>query len=191
MTIRDLQPKLVWEIFDEITKVPRPSKREEKIIEYLVDFAQKHSLDYQRDQIGNVVIRKAATAGYEALPTVILQSHMDMVCEKNSDTEHNFDTDPIRTKIVDGWVKAEGTTLGADCGIGMAAALALLVVKLIILKAGEIPLLEIVTDAVTGGVPLRIHKGLQLLLGVIGGGQERATRKGQSAKQKRQRQKKR
>ena len=127
MTIRDLQPKLVWEIFDEITKVPRPSKREEKIIEYLVDFAQKHSLEYQRDQIGNVVIRKAATAGYEALPTVILQSHMDMVCEKNSDTEHNFDTDPIRTKIVDGWVKAEGTTLGADCGIGMAAALALLV----------------------------------------------------------------
>ena len=127
MTIRDLQPKLVWEIFDEITKVPRPSKREEKIIEYLVDFAQKHSLEYQRDQIGNVVIRKAATVGYEALPTVILQSHMDMVCEKNSDTEHNFDTDPIRTKIVDGWVKAEGTTLGADCGIGMAAALALLV----------------------------------------------------------------
>ena len=127
MTIRDLQPKLVWEIFDEITKVPRPSKREEKIIEYLVDFAQKHSLDYQRDQIGNVVIRKAATAGFEALPTVILQSHMDMVCEKNSDTIHNFDTDPIRTKIVDGWVKAEGTTLGADCGIGMAAALALLV----------------------------------------------------------------
>ena len=127
MTIRDLQPKLVWEIFDEITKVPRPSKREEKIIEYLVDFAQKHSLDYQRDQIGNVVIRKAATAGFEALPTVILQSHMDMVCEKNSDTVHNFDTDPIRTKIVDGWVKAEGTTLGADCGISMAAALALLV----------------------------------------------------------------
>ena len=127
MTIRDLQPKLVWEIFDEITKVPRPSKREEKIIEYLVDFAQKHSLDYQRDQIGNVVIRKAATAGFEALPTVILQSHMDMVCEKNSDAVHNFDTDPIRTKIVDGWVKAEGTTLGADCGIGMAAALALLV----------------------------------------------------------------
>ena len=127
MTIRDLQPKLVWEIFDEITKVPRPSKREEKIIEYLVDFAQKHSLDYQRDQIGNVVIRKAATAGFEALPAVILQSHMDMVCEKNSDTVHNFDTDPIRTKIVDGWVKAEGTTLGADCGIGMAAALALLV----------------------------------------------------------------
>lgn len=127
MTIKELQPKLVWEIFDQITAVPRPSKHEEKIIEYLVAFAKEHNLEYQRDEIGNVVIRKAATAGYEALPTVILQSHMDMVCEKNSDTVHNFDTDPIRTKIVDGWVKAEGTTLGADCGIGMAAALALLV----------------------------------------------------------------
>ncbi|MBQ9138226.1 MAG: aminoacyl-histidine dipeptidase [Alistipes sp.] len=127
MTIKDLQPKLIWEIFDQITAVPRPSKHEEKIIEYLIEFAKSYSLDYQRDEIGNVVIRKGATAGYEALPTVILQSHMDMVCEKNSDVAHNFDTDPIRTKIVDGWVKAEGTTLGADCGIGMAAALALLV----------------------------------------------------------------
>ena len=127
MTIRDLQPSLVWEIFDQITAVPRPSKHEERIIEYLVEFAQKHSLDYSRDDIGNVVIRKPATPGYESKPTVVLQSHMDMVCEKNSDTVHNFDTDPIRTKIEDGWVKAEGTTLGADCGIGMAAALALLV----------------------------------------------------------------
>ena len=127
MTIRDLQPSLVWEIFDQITAVPRPSKHEERIIEYLVEFAQKHSLDYSRDDIGNVVIRKPATPGYEGKPPVVLQSHMDMVCEKNSDTVHNFDTDPIRTKIEDGWVKAEGTTLGADCGIGMAAALALLV----------------------------------------------------------------
>ena len=127
MTIRDLQPSLVWEIFDQITAVPRPSKHEERIIEYLVEFAEKHSLDYSRDDIGNVVIRKPATPGYENKPTVVLQSHMDMVCEKNSDTVHNFDTDPIRTKIEDGWVKAEGTTLGADCGIGMAAALALLV----------------------------------------------------------------
>ena len=127
MTIRDLQPSLVWEIFDQITAVPRPSKHEERIIEYLVEFAQKHSLDYSRDDIGNVVIRKPATPGYESKPTVVLQSHMDMVCEKNSDTVHNFDTDPIRTKIEDGWVKADGTTLGADCGIGMAAALALLV----------------------------------------------------------------
>lgn len=125
--MKNLSPKLVWEIFDQITKVPRPSKKEEKIIAYLLDFASKHGLEAQRDDIGNVVIRKAATAGYEAVPTVVLQSHMDMVCEKNSNVEHNFETDPIVTKIVDGWVKAEGTTLGADCGIGMAAALALLV----------------------------------------------------------------
>lgn len=127
MTIRDLQPKLIWEIFDEITAVPRPSKHEEKIIEYLLDFAKRYNLEAERDQIGNVVIRKAATAGYEGVPTVILQSHMDMVCEKNSDTVHDFMTEPIRTKIEDGWVKAEGTTLGADCGIGMAAALAVLI----------------------------------------------------------------
>lgn len=127
MTIRDLQPKLIWEIFDEITAVPRPSKHEEKIIEYLLNFAKRYNLEAERDQIGNVVIRKAATAGYEGVPTVILQSHMDMVCEKNSDTVHDFMTEPIRTKIEDGWVKAEGTTLGADCGIGMAAALAVLI----------------------------------------------------------------
>ncbi len=125
--MKNLSPKLVWEIFDQITKVPRPSKKEEKIIAYLLDFASKHGLEAQSDDIGNVVIRKAATAGYEAVPIVVLQSHMDMVCEKNSNVEHNFETDPIVTKIVDGWVKAEGTTLGADCGIGMAAALALLV----------------------------------------------------------------
>ena len=125
--IRDLQPRLVWEQFDDITRVPRPSKKEEKIINYLIDFAEKHSLEYKRDKIGNVVIRKAATKGYEQRPTVILQSHMDMVCEKNSDVVFDFDSQPIRTHIEDGWVRAEGTTLGADCGIGMAAALAMLI----------------------------------------------------------------
>ena len=125
--IRDLQPRLVWEQFDDITRVPRPSKKEEKIINYLIDFAEKHSLEYKRDKIGNVVIRKAATKGYEERPTVILQSHMDMVCEKNSDVVFDFDSQPIRTHIEDGWVRAEGTTLGADCGIGMAAALAMLI----------------------------------------------------------------
>ena len=126
MTIRDLEPKLIWEQFDDITKVPRPSKKEGKIIEWLVAFAQKHGFDYQTDATGNVVIRKAATAGYEDRPAVILQSHMDMVCEKRSDVEFDFENDPIRTKIEGEWVKAEGTTLGADCGIGMAAALAVL-----------------------------------------------------------------
>ena len=127
MTIRDLQPKLVWEIFDDITRVPRPSKREEKIGKFLVEFAESHNLEYQCDAIGNIVIRKAATAGYEDRPTVVLQAHTDMVCEKNSDKEFDFDNDAIQTYIDGEWVKADGTTLGADDGIGIAAALALLV----------------------------------------------------------------
>ena len=126
MTIRDLEPKLVWEQFDDITKVPRPSKKEGKIIEWLVAFAQKHGFDYQTDSTGNVVMRKAATPGFEDRPAVILQSHMDMVCEKNSNVEFDFENDPIETYIDGEWVKAKGTTLGADCGIGMAAALAVL-----------------------------------------------------------------
>ena len=126
MLIRDLHPKAVWEQFDAITRIPRPSKKEERIIDFLINFAQINSLDWQRDQIGNVVIRKPATAGYEDRPTVILQSHMDMVCEKNSDVDFDFDHDPIRTVVDGDWVRAEGTTLGADCGIGMAAAMALL-----------------------------------------------------------------
>ena len=125
--IRNLNPTLVWELFDEITRVPRPSKKEEKIIAYLVDFAERHGLEYKCDKVGNVVMRKGATAGCESLPTVVLQAHMDMVCEKNSDVQHDFERDPIRTRIVDGWVMAEGTTLGADCGIGVAAALAVLI----------------------------------------------------------------
>ena len=125
--MKNLEPKLVWGIFDEITKVPRPSKHEEKIGKYLVDFAKSHNLEYQCDAIGNVVIRKGATAGYEDRPTVVLQAHTDMVCEKNSDKVFDFDNDAIQTYIDGEWVKADGTTLGADDGIGMAAALALLV----------------------------------------------------------------
>lgn len=125
--IKDLEPRLVWEQFDAITHVPRPSKHEERVIEFLIEFAKTHSLEWQRDDIGNVVIRKAATAGYETRPTVILQSHMDMVCEKNADVQFDFASEPIRTYIEGDWVKAQGTTLGADCGIGMAAALAMLI----------------------------------------------------------------
>ena len=129
MLLKDLQPKAVWEQFEALTRVPRPSKKEERVIEYLIDFAQRHGIEWQRDEIGNVVMRKPATAGYESRPTVILQSHMDMVCEKNSDVEFDFENDAIRA-VVDGeWVCAEGTTLGADDGIGMAASLALLLDK--------------------------------------------------------------
>ena len=127
MLVKELQPRIIWEQFDAITKVPRPSKKEGKIIEFLIAFAQQHNLEWQRDAIGNVVMRKPATAGYEDHPTVILQSHMDMVCEKNSDVEFDFDNDAIRTKVDNEWVRAEGTTLGADCGIGMAAAMAMLI----------------------------------------------------------------
>lgn len=126
MTLKDLEPRRVWMEFDAITRVPRPSKREGLIIEYLIDFARRHALEWERDDAGNVVMRIPATAGCEAVPTVTLQSHMDMVCEKRGDVEFDFDRDPIRTRVEDGWVRAEGTTLGADCGIGMAAALALL-----------------------------------------------------------------
>ncbi len=126
MTISDLKPKEIWKYFDEITKIPRPSKKEEKIIEYLLNFAKEHHLEAERDEVGNVVIRKPGTDGKENHKTVILQSHSDMVCEKNADTEHNFDTDPIQTYIDGDWVKAKGTTLGGDDGIGIAAALAVL-----------------------------------------------------------------
>lgn len=126
MEVKDLSPALIWEYFDEITKVPRPSKKEEKIVAYLVDFAKKHKLKVHQDEAMNVVIYKPATPGKENLKSVILQSHVDMVCEKNSDTEFDFDTDPIQTYVDGDWVKARGTTLGADDGIGMAAALAIL-----------------------------------------------------------------
>lgn len=121
-----LSPKAVWSYFHEITKVPRPSKKEERILAYLVDFAKKHNLEYKQDEVGNLVISKPATPGYEDRETVVLQSHVDMVCEKNSDKVFNFDTDAIQT-VVDGeWLHADGTTLGADNGIGCAAELAIL-----------------------------------------------------------------
>ncbi len=125
MTVKELEPKRVFEIFDEITQVPRPSKKEEKIRAYLLDFAKKHNLASRTDKVGNVVISIPATPGHENAPTVILQGHMDMVCESN-DKSFDFENTPITT-VVDGeWVKAKGTTLGADNGIGMAASLAVL-----------------------------------------------------------------
>ena len=122
--IQELQPKEVFSIFHEITQVPRPSKREGKIIEWLKAFAVKHNLEYTVDEAGNIIMRKLATPGYEDKPGVILQAHMDMVCEKNNDTVHDFDNDPIHTYIDGDFIKAQGTTLGADNGIGMALMLA-------------------------------------------------------------------
>lgn len=127
MEVKDLKPELVWRCFDEITKVPRPSCHEEKIREYLLDFAKKHNIEVHTDKCGNVVMRKGATPGHENAPVVVLQAHMDMVCEKNNDVEHDFMKDPIETYIDGDWVKARGTTLGADNGIGMAAAMAAMI----------------------------------------------------------------
>ncbi|PIE86070.1 MAG: cytosol nonspecific dipeptidase [Bacteroidia bacterium] len=127
--LKNLQPQAVWNYFEEICQVPRPSKKEEKIIAYLLEFGKKNGLNTKRDEIGNVLISKPATKGKEKLKTVVFQSHVDMVCEKNADVEHDFDKDPIQPYIEDGWVKAKGTTLGADDGIGVAAQLAMLTSK--------------------------------------------------------------
>lgn len=126
MTIHDLQPQIVWNYFHEITQIPRPSKHEEKILAYLVEFAKKHNLEYKQDSVGNTIIYKPATPGKESVPTIALQAHVDMVCEKNADKVHDFMNDPIET-IVDGeWLRANGTTLGADDGMGVAIELAVL-----------------------------------------------------------------
>ncbi|MDE5811837.1 MAG: aminoacyl-histidine dipeptidase [Muribaculaceae bacterium] len=126
MEVKDLNPKIVFEIFDEITRIPRPSKKEEKIRQYLLDFAAKHNLKAKTDKVGNVAIFKDATPGHEQAPTVVMQGHMDMVCESDH-KGFDFENNPIKT-IVDGeWVRADGTTLGADNGIGVAASLAALI----------------------------------------------------------------
>ena len=116
----------VLSYFKEITKIPRESGHEEQIIAYLKEFAHSHNLAYKEDEVGNVLITKPASKGKENLPTIVLQSHTDMVCEKNYGVEHDFSKDPINYVIEDGWMIAKDTTLGADCGIGVAAALAIL-----------------------------------------------------------------
>ncbi len=121
-----LRPSRLWYFFQEICKIPRPSKKEEKIAAFIVAFGEKHGLETIVDQTGNILMRKAATAGMENRKSVVLQSHIDMVCEKNSDTLHDFEVDPIQPYMDGEWVKARGTTLGADDGIGVATQLALL-----------------------------------------------------------------
>ena len=126
MNKSELKPAVVFEQFAKINQIPRPSKREEKMIEYLKSWGESHGLDTKVDETGNVIIRKPATKGMENRKTVILQSHMDMVCDKLVDYEIDFDRDPIKTYIDGEWLTAEGTTLGADDGIGCAMELALL-----------------------------------------------------------------
>jgi len=126
MTIKDLKPQIVWNNFYGLTQVPRPSKHEGKVQEYLLEWGRKHGVDVRRDDTGNIIFTKPATPGFENRRGVILQGHMDMVPQKTADKVHDFLTDPIQT-IVDGeWLTADRTTLGADNGIGVAMGLAVL-----------------------------------------------------------------
>lgn len=126
MNINDLNPEIVWKFFHQVTQVPRPSKKEGKMIQYLESFAKEYKIAIKKDVAGNILMSKPATPGKENLPVVVLQSHMDMVCEKNNGTVHDFENDPIETIINGDWLHANGTTLGADNGIGVAAELAIL-----------------------------------------------------------------
>jgi len=127
--IRNLEPKQLWNYFQQITQIPRPSKKEKKIIEYMKEFGKSLNLETTEDEVGNVIIRKPATKGMENRKGVIFQTHLDMVPQKNSNKIHDFEKDPIET-IIDGeWVKANGTTLGSDNGIGVAATMAVLASK--------------------------------------------------------------
>jgi dipeptidase D len=127
MSVLDnIEPKYVWKHFDEIRKIPRCSKHEEQIRAYVLDFAKKQKLQVKTDKVGNVVIIKPSSKGMEKKPIVILQGHMDMVCEKNSDVKHDFSKDPITLKRKGDILTADGTTLGADNGIGLATTLAIL-----------------------------------------------------------------
>lgn len=126
MNKSDLKPARVFEQFAKINQIPRPSKREEKMIEYLTNWGKSHQLETVVDETGNVIIRKSATPGMENRKTLILQSHMDMVCEKLVDLDFDFDRDAIQTYVDGEWLRAKGTTLGADDGIGCAIELAIL-----------------------------------------------------------------
>lgn len=121
-----LEPKGLWKHFDKICSIPHPSKHEEKIVAALVEFAKANNIEYKVDETGNVIMRKPASKGMENRKGVILQAHVDMVPQKNNDTVHDFEKDPIQPRIDGEWVKATGTTLGADNGIGASAALAVL-----------------------------------------------------------------
>jgi dipeptidase D len=142
--IKDLEPNEVWKHFYEITQVPRPSESEHKAVDFIYNFGKNLGLETTKDEVGNVIIRKPATSGKEGTPGVILQSHLDMVPQKNKDKKHDFEKDPIIAYIDGDWVTADGTTLGADNGIGVAATMAILESE--ILKHGPIEALFTVNE---------------------------------------------
>jgi dipeptidase D len=124
--LQNLKPALLWKHFSAICSIPHPSKHEQKLSQYISDFARQHQLDLKKDSVGNLLVRKKATGGKEHSPTLILQSHLDMVPQKHDSVAHDFLTDPIRPYSDGEWVRAQGTTLGADNGIGVAISLAVL-----------------------------------------------------------------
>lgn len=128
-TIAHLEPTAVWKHFYSLTQIPRPSKKEAAVVKFMEEFAKANNLEFILDKVGNVIIRKPATPGMENRKGIILQGHLDMVPQKNNDTVHDFDKDPIKAFVDGEWVTADGTTLGADNGIGVAAAMAILEAK--------------------------------------------------------------
>lgn len=124
--IRNLEPKAMWNHFADLNEVPRPSKKEERVIAFMKNFGEQLGLPTIIDEVGNVIIKKPASKGMENRTTIVLQSHLDMVCQKNSDTDFDFDTEGIKMYVDGDWVKAKGTTLGSDNGIGVASIMALL-----------------------------------------------------------------
>lgn len=132
MSLSNIEPKVIWNNFSKLNAIPRPSKKEEKVIAFAKSFGESLGLPTSVDEVGNVIIKKPATAGMEDRKPIILQSHLDMVCQKNNDTVFDFETEGIRMKVDGDWVKAEGTTLGADNGIGVATIMS-------ILEATDIP----------------------------------------------------
>ena len=124
--VAGLEPAALWENFAALSRIPRQSKQEEQVLAWLKEFADTRSLEWQQDEPGNIIVRRPGSGDGESAPTVVIQSHVDMVCEKNAETEHDFGRDPIRLLRDGDWLTADGTTLGADNGIGVATALALL-----------------------------------------------------------------
>lgn len=126
MKTRELEPSVIWNHFEDLNAIPRPSKKEGRVIQFMLDFGKSLGLSTEKDAVGNVIIKKPATQGMENRETVILQSHIDMVHQKNATTEFDFDSEGIRSYVDGEWVKAHGTTLGADNGMGVASAMAVL-----------------------------------------------------------------
>ncbi|MGB1309152.1 MAG: cytosol nonspecific dipeptidase, partial [Oceanihabitans sp.] len=124
--IRQLEPKALWNKFADLNAVPRASKNEARVIAFMKDFGNSLNLETIEDEVGNVIIKKPATPGMEDRVTIVMQSHLDMVHQKNNDTDFNFDTQGIEMYVDGDWVRAKGTTLGADNGLGVATIMAIL-----------------------------------------------------------------